>query len=156
MNDPAANFNPRVDTREDAPAATACDCCARVLHLANGVCDQCWRFCHDGRPCEHTNVPAMALFAEEAVEDWTDVDGFVVVDGQRVKGGQGVERVPVKRTCQTTCQGPCHRLNVTWPLSLYRRFEPGLDRDMYWFQAAASWDELLHVCTECAQRQVAS
>ncbi len=69
--------------------------------------------------------------AETVVPDWSDVGGFVAVDGERVLGGYGSRGVPVARTCAATCQR-CKRLSVMWQLVLWQRFEHALDRAMYW------------------------
>jgi hypothetical protein len=56
MNDPAANFDPRYDSRDDAPAPRVCACCGgleTLLPLRGGACADCWLDCVEGRPCAH-------------------------------------------------------------------------------------------------------
>jgi len=70
---------------------------------------------------------------EEPVAAWSVVDGFVVVDGKRVRGAYrstGVQ-LPNPLDSRYTCQRCYER--YPWPTSLIKRFEPALDREMYWF-----------------------
>lgn len=75
-----------------------------------------------------------------------DAEGFVVVDGERVRTPAGKLLRP-RSTYEATCQRCC-RSHVTVPLHLVRDDTRG----EYWFASAWSFRELCQArCADCAK-----
>jgi hypothetical protein len=86
---------------------------------------------------------------EVVITDWTDVDGFVHVDGKRVPGASGVDRVKVQSSFNAPCLH-CHNLNIPVPLVLWKRFEHALAREMYWFAVPpGAYERRPRYCAPC-------
>jgi len=89
---------------------------------------------------------------EEIIGEWSAPDGFVLVGGKRVLGGYGSTgiRLPNPIDSRYTCQR-CHE-RYPWPTDLIKRFEPALDREMYWFGWTSSPP---HWCPDCVAKHAA-
>lgn len=88
---------------------------------------------------------------EEVVipDAWQNRDGFACVNGVRVRGGLGVNQVPVRETWLATCQR-CGQSKIEKPLVLWRRYEGALGRLMYWFGPTPGEPSLSEaLCGEC-------
>jgi hypothetical protein len=84
---------------------------------------------------------------------WTDRDGYVWVHGiGHVPGGYRVERVPYREQVGTyTCQAPgCRELYWRPEVALWRRYESGLGRRMYWLGLAADAPQRSR-CEKCGE-----
>jgi hypothetical protein len=87
------------------------------------------------------------------VPEWQDVDGYVHVNGERVLGNASGKPVRAESAGESMCQR-CATGRVSRPLALFKRFEPALGREMFWFGFAPG--SRADYCAECAPKMGAS